>query len=256
MNDQTLLARSKIFLKKVLPFSVLNAAEKTAHRLFPETMKNWQHRVDESIRQNTLAPRPESHLLMYWDDVQNPNRKLLMDLIQEELTRIAAEEKRAVKLFEYGSYCGINFRMLLERTGGLPTELFAVEPNAQAVQFSKSKLPSVTVEQLEDEGFVASSFPGPMDISFVNKVFYLMNSARSFSVLEKLARISRSIVIGDDMSNYEGRESYWDRKNNGHIHPYKHWFKTLGFEVVKYLPAPQPYRSISHYLIARRTATR
>jgi hypothetical protein len=239
-------------LKRVIPAPLLHVLEKFITLLCPEKMRQWHESLDFKIRLNVFSPRPESHLQKYWNDTVNPNRLFLTLLLHKEKALFSSSLQHPVKIFEYGSYCGINLKMLDERLDRSSVQLYALEPNPQAAQFLKRNMPFVNMSNSDDEGFIESSFPGPVDISFTHMVFFQINERRSYSIFKKLSEISRTIIIGENMSNQAGKSSIWDRKQDLYLHPYFTWLKQLGFTIINQTPAPRPYRSISAFCVARR----
>jgi hypothetical protein len=150
---------------------------------------------------------------------------------------------------------GLNLRILKE---SLPSDLknsyFAVEPNAEAVDFLRKKLPYVQVLQAEDSIFCRQhSFPPPgRYLTFINSVFYSMEQRRVKTVLARLCSISESVVLGESIVNIDGRASYLRDNPECFEHPYRHWLDEFGFEIVTVEAAPDPRPQLNGFIVARR----
>ncbi|MET4371581.1 hypothetical protein ABIA99_004280 [Bradyrhizobium sp. LB12.1] len=186
------------------------------------------------------------YLSDYWNSADHPIRQAVIEIVATEL-------KRGGSLLEYGSHVGINIHMLKDREPYRESAMFAVEPNREAVDFMAANLPEIEILQAEDTKFVASDFPGrPIDVSLINCTFCAMSQKRTERVLDKLCRISNSIVIGDNLDNIHGPKSEYKVDPVHYRHPFKTMLQNRGFDVVAVTPSPEPRPHLNGFMVARK----
>jgi len=189
---------------------------------------------------------------LYWSDTDNPNRNALIELAIEVLESIPQ-----VSVLEYGSHVGVNLHMLHTRLGDASVQYFAVEPNVEAFNFMTENLPYVAGLNADDVGFVgARDYPcGPQSritLSIVNAVFTHMEPQRARNVLEKLARTSQIIILGEGLGCARESHSTFSSEPFFYLHPYISWLQEFGFGEFRQLPKPRPADGEdSGYLVAR-----
>ena len=189
----------------------------------------------------------DGHVDMYWKSIDHPNRTQLVDILVDQIRACGRAKPRVL---EFGCHAGMNFKLLHDRCNTV--EYFGVEPNHDAAQFLRGKLPFVTLLEAEDREFVAGTFPGGnVDISFVNVVLYSVSAARAKRVIDKLCRTSEVVILGEQLAN-KGMTSQFESDPEMYTHPYAAWLRGSGF-VRQSVVAPRELSpQLSGYLIARR----
>ncbi len=130
-------------LKKIVP----EAIKKPLRRLFAPYLlrRSWMVRKSQE---------GDNQISIYWNADKQPNRLKLIDILIQEFEYLSEAAKVSPNILEYGSHVGLNLKMLNE---ALPPDskksYFAVEPNAEAVNFLRQKLPYVQVLLAEDSIF-------------------------------------------------------------------------------------------------------
>jgi hypothetical protein len=87
----------------------------------------------------------DQHLTVYWHSDTQPRRQRVIEILAQHL-----QDGDAV--LEYGSHVGVNLRLLIERFPS--SRLYAVEPNLEAFDFMREKLPFVQALNAEEGGFL------------------------------------------------------------------------------------------------------
>lgn len=197
----------------------------------------------------------DDHLSMYWNADQQPNRKQLISLLKKEAELVLSVKGIPLSILEYGSHVGLNLRLIREALDeSQEALLFAVEPNCEAVDFLKVKMPHVNVFLGEDSTFCdAVDFPPQGEyLSFINSVFYSMTPKRVERVLEKLSRFSSTIIIGESIANIDGYSARLHENPECFEHPFRKLLNQFGFEIVAQYDAVDPKPQMNGYLIARK----
>lgn len=231
-------------IKKLVP----EAIKKPLRRLLTPYLlrRSWMVRKSQ---------KGDDQISMYWNAEKQPNRLKLIDILIQEFEYLGGSVNATPAILEYGSHVGLNLRMLNELLpSNLKTLIFAVEPNAEAVNFLRQKLPYVQVLQAEDSIFCGqNSFP-PQGryLTFINSVFYSMEQRRTKAVLARLCAISESVVLGESIVNIDGRKSCLRDNPACFDHPYRRWLDEFGFEIVTVDAAPDPRPQLNGFIVARR----
>jgi len=111
---------------------------------FPEAIKRPVRRflAPYRLRRSWLTRTvnaDDNHLELYWNAASQLNRQLLIKILYEQL-QVRSDKHSKIGVLEYGSHCGLNLKLLKEAVDGkIQIDLFAVEPNAEAVEFLKRK---------------------------------------------------------------------------------------------------------------------
>jgi len=184
----------------------------------------------------------------YWND-RSENRKNLIKLVAT-----LGEKQKEISILEFGSCVGTNIKLLKDAFAKKSTTFFAVEPNEDAATFLKKKLPFVRILVGEDKAFIQNtSFPGQsIDISFIHAVFYSMAPKRVEKTLEKICKISKVVVIGDEIDNMHGKKASYDYNSNSFLHPYGQILRKYGFKIENTIPNPNPVKAFSGFIVARK----
>ena len=83
----------------------------------------------------------DDQISIYWNADKQPNRLKLIDILIQEFKYLGEVAKAVPNILEYGSHVGLNLRMLNEVLLPYSKEsYFAVEPNAEAVNFLRQKI--------------------------------------------------------------------------------------------------------------------
>jgi hypothetical protein len=223
----------------------------------PQWVKNYRLQIwhKSALRRSWLnrsTTPADDHLSVYWNSSEQPNRQRLIEVLVQCLPPNSVKPARSV--LEYGSHVGINLKLLHDRLQDDDLKYFAIEPNREAFEFLKTKLDFVEALNVEDKGFVdASNFPGmPVDLSFINSVFYCVAPNRAKAVLRKLVNCSQLVVIGDAMDNLEGNRSIFSVDPPCYQHPYRKWLRKFGFDRCDVIPVPDPRPQLNGFVIATR----
>ncbi|RZJ76999.1 MAG: hypothetical protein EOO45_00080 [Flavobacterium sp.] len=208
-------------------------------------------RRERSFWQNRNPENEDMHLQEYWDQrFDSPNRKILVNIISERLKKAT---QRQVSILEFGSYCGPNIDLIIRANPDLDLKIFAVEPNKFACKFLQKELPAIQIFNINDVEFVNGELiTQQIDITFVNAVFYVVDQEHTKATITKMAKFSRTIVIGDELDNVDGKESQFSRKTLVFHHPYRTWLRELGYTKFELFKAPNPARAINGILVATK----
>ena len=224
-------------------------------------------RIAGIIRRWTLSGSTERHFWLdrkeevqpfvqaYWND-RGVNRLELVRILQEELTRLAIHAERPIHVLEFGSNVGTNLSLLRNQVDpGIPLRLSALEPNQDAVKYMRRMFDkAVDIYAVDDQGFLQDNrIPEtPVDIAFANAVFFSMNPTRVRRVMRKICKNTRVFVVGDETEHCFGIRSRKRTNQFAYVHPYCRWFKRMGFSIDRLVPAPDPVRSLTGFVVARR----
>jgi len=223
----------------------------------------WKEAVVKIVPARVLAPivarrtwtrrvvtAGDDHLTMYWESAENPRRRALVDLLVAEV-----QKRPEPSLLEFGSHVGVNFRLLAERLPG-HGRFYAVEPNHEAVEFLRAKLPGVTALRADHRGFLAArDLPAePVTLSFANAVFYSMSPRATRKVLRKMLATSDIVVIGDNLDNAEGRGSEFNEEHKSFRHPFATWLRHENAEIEIHELDETDY-ALSGFVVARRAGS-
>lgn len=182
----------------------------------------------------------------YWNDHESPNRLLANDLINDLVSDGGA-------LLDYGSHVGTLFRTISKTIASKNLRCFAIEPNTEAFDFLREKLPAVNVMNGDDEVFVRTDFPHvQVSVSIANAVFCTMSAARARSVVKKLCLISDTLIIGDSIVNVDGKVSRMIPEPLHYQHPFMGWLSEFGFRSIKVIPTPEQSMALQAYIVAKK----
>lgn len=187
------------------------------------------------------------YLDMYWNGTDNKNRQALIELVVDHVPTDGS-------VLEFGSHVGVNLRMIKERRAADNIQLIAVEPSPEIFSYLVKKMPYALAMQADDEAFIASNFPNhPTDVSLVNGVFCVMSGKRVQSVIQKLARISDVMIIGDNIDNLDGASSILHSSPACFSHPLRTMLMQAGMEKIELRSVPFPDQHINGYIIATKS---
>jgi SAM-dependent methyltransferase len=197
---------------------------------------------------NRVSSEGDDHLSLYWNSVDNPRRRELIKIIAAELRGAP----KPASVLEFGSHVGVNLKLLAETLGLEEAKYFAIEPNFEAVEFLRSKLPAVRVLRGDHRSFLrARNFPGSdVTLSFANAVFYALSPRAARRVLRKLLATSGIVVIGDNLDNSRGAKSQFREDHGSFAHPFETWMAAAGVSVVRVIPVDSTDYALSGFLIA------
>ncbi len=202
--------------------------------------------------------KSDDHLELYWKSENAPNRKKLIAVILKLISQYPSD---SVSILEYGSHVGINIRMLSERVPKrIDARYYAIEPNPEAYEFMLQKMPFIKGLLGEDSSFIRDKhYPGDrIDLSFISGVFYAMPYKRVIAVLKKIASISNTIVIADEIAGFFGKRTQYRKlfDMNGKMyfslaHPYAKMLKRVGCSQWMVYRVPIPQIATSGIIVAR-----
>ena len=189
---------------------------------------------------------------MYWNTRNSANRNRLIELIRREISDISHPDQ--LNILEYGSHVGINLDIIDRLLPDNSITFYAVEPNLEAINFMREKLPYVKLLHADDVNFVKNDLfpPTKVQISFVNSVFYCMNPKRVQSVLLKLSKISDVIILGEGMVNLNGNLSEFMIDPPCFSHPYRKWLGKLNFVECWLEDVPDPRPQLNKFIAFRK----
>ena len=211
-------------------------------RFVRDVRSAWLARADSTA---------DNHVQVYWESKDQPNRKALIDITKKVLEGVG---NNSLSILEFGSHVGVNIYLLNEVLKDKEVIFFAVEPNKDATEFLKEKMPFVNVLQSEDEGFIKSEFPfQKVDVCLINAVFYCVSQKRTYKILKKLSSICNCIIIGDELDNLDGEKTIQlNAEPYSLLHPYRKWLREMGFEKFELVNAPVAKTAQNAFLIARK----
>jgi hypothetical protein len=200
---------------------------------------------------NRVATTGDDHLSVYWNSTEIPRRQELIGLIKEQVNGRPAP----LRILEFGSHVGVNLKLLAESPGLGSAEYFALEPNFEAVDYLRSKLPSVRVVRGDHRTFLRTrDFPGsPLTLSFANAVLYALSPRAAHRVVRKMLATSEIVVIGDNLDNALGSQSQFRKDHKSFVHPFETWIKAAGVSDIRRVDASTADYALSGFLIATKT---
>lgn len=234
----------KASLKAIFPAAMFSA--------FRRWLAPWRLRKSWLNRRTT---KKDDHLSIYWNAHDQPNRKQLISLLIKEISQLNTVEEADISILEYGSHVGLNLNLIKKALNdSLISKMYAIEPNYEAVQFLKNKMPDVITFHGEDKNFCKTlNFPPDGKyLSFVNSVFYSMTPRRVEKVLTKLCKFSSTIVIGESIENIEGEFSRLRENPECFEHPYEKLLNKNGFKIFYLSAAVDPKPQLNGFIVARK----
>lgn len=228
-------------------------------RAIPEAIKRPLRRflAPSRLRRSWLtrtSHEGDDHLAIYWNAETQPNRLKLIQTLVDECEHLRSANIQPA-ILEYGSHVGLNLRMLNNvLQSDQVAAYFAIEPNAEAVNFLRQKLPFVHVLEGEDEAFCRQTDfpPNGNYLTFINSVFYAMEPRRVRAALTRICSFSNSVVLGESIENIDGMHYRMRDHPECFEHPYRLWLDELGFEIVSLETAPDPRPQLNGFVVARR----
>ena len=233
-------AKIKNFVIKTIPKPILSQLNRF---LLPILMRRaWFERK---------ANDSDDHLNLYWDSGNSATRQQLVRII-EELVRSFNEEK--ISVFEYGSHVGVNLKLIQQACPATAFSMTALEPNLEACNFLKIKLPEVEVIQGGESVFLRKSGKTQFKfhISLVNSVFYSMSGSKTKRVIRRLCEISDFLVVGDSMINLDGNKLTFNSDPVFFSHPYVKLLSNCGFEIIEFISAVEPQPQLDGFIVAKK----
>ncbi len=231
--------KMKKFLKNLIPYFILSCY------LVYKLRNGWFNRKKTD---------QDNHLEIYWNSRNSPNRQRLIELLSHEIFQFIQPHQNHIEILEYGSHVGINLDIIKSAHPNNSITFYAVEPNLEAINFMKDKLPFIQCLHADDLAFMKNkSFPkNNVQISFVNSVFYCMSPKRVKSVLVKLSKVSEVIILGEGMANLDGDDSQFMIDPPCFHHPYRKWLNELNFFEIWQEEAPDPRPQLNKFIAFRR----
>ena len=192
----------------------------------------------------------DDHLSLYWNSVDNPRRRALIEVVASQLK----DRPHPTSILEFGSHVGVNLRLLSEIPGLEYADYFALEPNFEAVDFLRSKLPAVRVLRADHRGFLRSrDFPNaPVTLSFANAVLYALSPRAAHRVVRKMLATSSIVVIGENLENSTGVKSTFAGAHTSFAHPFETWIRAEGVTDISVVPLDEADYALSGFMIAIR----
>lgn len=202
--------------------------------------RSWTHRT---------ASADDDHLNGYWNS-DSPRRRTLISIIVDHLRPFGDRPT----VLEFGSHVGVNLRLLAESTDSDP-EMYAVEPNFEAVEFMKDKLPQVRTLRADHSGYLATPdfAPNPVTLSFANAVFYCMGPRETRRVLRRMFETSAVVVVGDNLANVGGAKTEFVGDHSSWAHPFETWLREFGADEISMTHIDDGDYALSGFLVARRS---
>jgi hypothetical protein len=221
-------------IKPFVPKLVLEARDRFVARA--RMRSNWIGR--------TSTPE-DQHLTVYWRSDTQPRRQRVVEILARNI-----HDGDAV--LEYGSHVGVNLKLLNDRFPS--SRLYAVEPNREAFEFMREKLPFIQALNEEDGGFLRSEFPAEyIAVSFTCSVFFSMEPRRVRRVLRKMCQISTTVILAEGMANINGYRSRFPQIC--YLHPYSRWLRQCGFTIDGIFDTPDAVPQLDGILVARRAVS-
>jgi SAM-dependent methyltransferase len=202
---------------------------------------------------NRVTAPGDDHLNLYWSSTDSPRRQELIRLIVAQLRGRSAP----IRILEFGSHVGVNLRLLAESAGLEHAQYFAVEPNFEAVEFLRSKLPDVRSLRGDHRDFLhAADFPSsPISLSFANAVLYALGPRAARRVVRKMLATSEIVIIGDNLDNLRGSKSRFRMDHRSFVHPFETWIRAAGLTEIRHIVVDEPDYALSGFLIAVKTTS-
>lgn len=235
----------KKILKKILTVKMFN----TFKSFYWKFIYNFYQRLKWFYRKE----KDQSACLVYWNDMQNPHRIELIERIAAEANLFVNKTLKPMKIFEYGSYCGINLRMLQDKCKSSNIQILALEPNKEAYHFMVSRLNLLfSINGAEKELLknlpVLKSYG--IELTFVNAVFYSMSYNQVCNVINTISNFSNKIIISEIIENIDGEktivEPYKTRDGDmvyTAMHPYRLILKKAGFSIENVYNFPEELKT-------------
>lgn len=165
-------------------------------------------------------------------------------------------EPRPHSMLDFGSHVGTNFRMLGELVPDDHIRYWAVEPNAEAIEFLNQKLPQVETLVASHRGYLAAKDfpPAPVTLSIASGVLSLLAPGDARRVVGKMMATSSVVVLGDNIDNPLGPKSDFLAATSTFVHPFEMWLREGGFTDITVTPGVDPHYAVTGYIVARKPA--
>lgn len=204
------------------------------------TLRAWRNRRSSPT---------DDHLNQYWDS-DTPSRRAMLALVVPALQN----EPRPHSMLDFGSHVGVNFRMLDLLLPDDPIHYYAVEPNAEAIEFLNQKMPEVESLVASHGGFLAAKNfpPGPVTLSIASGVLSLLRPQMARRVVEKMMATSSVVVLGDNIDNPHGPKSEFLKASSTFVHPFELWLRKGGFTAISVSEGLDKHYAVTGYIVARK----
>lgn len=174
----------------------------------------------------------------YFNDEGAPHRAMILKLV----TDLAPST-----VYEFGCYSGPTLRLLARHLA--TCRFYGTDINQYAIAYASEHLPSMTFARADDASldFLARWLPPMVDVSIVSSVFYSMSTDQVARTLRFLIARSRFVLLGCNLSNYEGQGT--KVVDAAMQHPYQRMFRELRVRVVSRSTSPKQDVSLTEFVI-------
>jgi len=214
--------RAKILISKLVKFIPGPTRNRLNRLILPILIRRawFKRRVNDC----------DNHLNLYWDSDNSVTRQQLVSIVQNLVNSF---NEKTIRIVEYGSHVGVNLKLIQQACPTTDFKMTAFEPNLEACNFMKSKLPEVEVIQGGESVFLKASgdYKSKVHLTLVNSVFYSMSGPKTKKVIQRACDISEIVVVGDSMINLDGYKSLFNVEPVFFSHPYRKFFNECGFEI-------------------------
>jgi SAM-dependent methyltransferase len=194
--------------------------------------QSWENRYDVASFES------------YFGDQDAPHRSVIADIL---------EPLDPSSVYEFGCYSAPTLKLLRRRFPS--AALYGTDINPHAIAYAAERLPDLHLARADDRStaFLAGWLPERIDVAICSSVLYTMSERQVGDLLSFLARRSRHILIGCNLSNYDGRKT--TVAGGSMQHAYGRLFHKLGLDVISRAPSPKQDNSISEFILVRPKGT-
>ena len=236
----------ELLTSRVVRFTMRNLIPKQMRHTFWQR-RGWICRVDKEQEEK------------YWADASK-NRAQVVDAVFRVIED-HFNDRKTIVILDYGSYVGATLRMIREGKGRFPGEIafYAVEPGRSAFEFMKSHIDVNGLNGNDADFLVANNWPSEhINIAIVHAVFYAMSQKRVLHALQKLAKITDFLLLGDELLNLKGDKTFLgeqvDFRNQTYeslFHPWEKLLQVSGFKIIRIASAIEAVCAFSGIIVAK-----
>jgi SAM-dependent methyltransferase len=213
-------------------------------------------------------PGDGGYLLSHWDNYTSRRYREICGLVLAIVTagdKPKPGEMKKVRVVEYGTSSGALFRALEHYLGHrYQFEFIAIDADRRALGFLRGKFPNVAIHEADPTRLceLVQQIAIAADIGLVMSTFYAFGEDDTQQVIDAMGRIAPVLIVADQIERFAQSKSgvlslkdYTERPYDAVCHPFKKLFMNAGYSACAVLPAAEPVKSLSGFVVATREQT-
>lgn len=164
-----------------------------------------------------------------------------------------------VKMIEFGAFAGPNLRLIQEELGrSYPLSLYATDPNQQAIDFMRKKMPDVVGTRFDSHSFCESLqyHSVGLQVGIISFVLTYLTESDAKAVIAKMASLCEHLFLYEVLANHWGSKSilsHPDKKSVKHyFHPYRKMLSESSWTIHKIIYDSEATSPEGGWIVAHR----